>query len=82
MLKITELSNLVSKIFKADDNKVVDNGNNKANKMVVNLSKNNESEKLTYMPNIGATRKNIFLIPNAKKAFNYLQLAFIKAPIL
>ena len=31
--------------------------------------------------NIGATRELNFLIPNAKKAFNHLQLAFIKAAI-
>ena len=34
------------------------------------------------MPNIGAIGKHNFLTPNAKKAFNQLQLAFIKAPIL
>ena len=34
------------------------------------------------MPNIGATKKSIFLTPNATKAFNHLRLAFIKAPIL
>ena len=34
------------------------------------------------MPNIGATNKSNFLTPDAKKAFNYLWLAFIKAPIL
>ena len=34
------------------------------------------------MPNIGATEELNFLTPNAKKIFNYLQLAFIKTPIL
>ena len=34
-----------------------------------------------HMPNIGAIRKPNFLTPNAKKAFNHLQLAFIKASI-
>ena len=33
------------------------------------------------MPNIGAAREPNFLTPNAKEAFNYLKLAFIKAPI-
>ena len=33
------------------------------------------------MPNIGAIKKPNFLIPNTKKAFNHLWLAFIKAPI-
>ena len=35
-----------------------------------------------HMPNIGAIEKPIFLTPNAKKVFNYLKQAFIKAPIL
>ena len=34
------------------------------------------------MPNIGATKEPNFLTSNAKKAFNQLRLAFIKAPIL
>ena len=33
------------------------------------------------MPNIGAIEKSNFLISNAKKVFNYLQLVFIKALI-
>lgn len=33
------------------------------------------------MPNIQATKKLIFLTPNAKKDFNYLWLAFMKALI-
>ena len=35
-----------------------------------------------HIPNIGAMKELNFLTPNAKKTFNYLQLAFIKAPIL
>ena len=42
----------------------------------MNLSKN-----FIYMPNIKATREPIFLIPNAKKLFNYLKQAFIEALI-
>ena len=34
------------------------------------------------MRNIGATKKLIFIISNAKKAINYLKQAFIKALIL
>ena len=34
------------------------------------------------MPNIGAIENPNFLTPNAKKTFNHLQLAFIKARIL
>ena len=33
------------------------------------------------MLNIRAMKKLIFLISNAKKAFNYLKQTFIKAPI-
>ena len=35
-----------------------------------------------HVPNIGATGKPNFLTPNAKKVFNHLWRAFIKAPIL
>ena len=34
------------------------------------------------MPNIGATGELNFLTPDAKKTFNHLRLAFIKASIL
>ena len=34
-----------------------------------------------YIPNIRAIREPNFLTPNAKKAFNHLRLAFIKASI-
>ena len=82
MLKTTRSSNeLTPKKFRADDNKVVSDSRSRANKMVVNLSKNNKSRNLTYIPNIGAMREPNFLNPNAKKAFNYLRLAFIEAPI-
>ena len=37
---------------------------------------------MTCVPNIGAMREPNFLTLDAKKAFNYLQLAFIKALIL
>ena len=72
---------MAPKTFKADDNKVVGSSSNRANKTVVNLFKNNKFRNSTYIPNIGATRKPIFLNPNAKKVFNYLKQAFIKAPI-
>ena len=39
----------------------------------MNLSKNNESKNLTYMPNIEAIREPIFSTSNAKKTFNYLR---------
>ena len=64
------------KAFKANDNEVVKIGN-KAKKTVVNSSKN-----LMHIPNIRAMEKPIFLTPNAKKTFNYLRLAIIKAVIL
>ena len=61
--------------FKADNNKVV-KMDRKANKTVVNLSKN-----LILMPNIKAIEEIIFLTPNVRKVFNHLFLLFIKAPI-
>ena len=76
LLKTTRLSNLVLKVFKADDNEVVKIGN-KINKTVINLFKNNKSRNLTYIPNIGATKKSIFLTPNIKKIFNHLRQLFI-----
>ena len=57
------------KIFKAD-NKVVCGGNDRINKTIVNLFKNNKFKNLTYMPNIKTIKKPIFLIFNAKKSFN------------
>ena len=67
---------MASKIFKANNNEVFEVGG-RVNKTVINLSKN-----LTYILNIEAIKKLTFLILNAKKTFNYLQLVFIKALIL
>ena len=47
-----------------------------------NQFKNNKSKNLTHMPIIRAIAKPMFLIPNAKKPFNHLWLAFIKTSIL
>ena len=83
MLKTTKsFEELAPKAFKANNNKVVE-GDGKAEKTVVNSSKfkNEKSRKLMCMPNIKATKKPNFLISDAKKAFIYLWLAFIKAPI-
>ena len=79
MLKTTGSSEeLAPKTFRADDNEVINSGSSgKANETV-----RNSSRKSTHMPNIGATGEPNFLTPNAKKAFNHLRLAFIKAPIL
>ena len=79
-MKATGLSDLAQKAFKANNNKVV-GVDGRANRIVVNLSKNEKIKNSTYMPNIGVTRKPNFLTSNTKKTFNYLQLAFIKAPI-
>ena len=84
ILKTTKSSEeLALRAFKAGNNEVV-GGDNRIDKTVIDLSKskNEKSRKLTYMPNIGATREPNFLTPNAKKVFNYLRLAFIKALIL
>ena len=79
-IEATGSSNSAPKGFKADDDKVVRVGG-RANRTVVNLFKNEKSKKLMRVPNIGATGEPNFLTPNAKKAFNHLQLVFIKAPI-
>ena len=85
MLKTPGSSNeSASRVFKAGNNKIVRGDNGKANETVVDSSKskNNKSEKFIYMPNIKTTKKANFLIANAKKLFNHLWLAFIKALIL
>ena len=84
MLKTTGLSEeLALRAFRIGNHEVVEGGG-KADKTVVDLFKfkNEKSRKLTHMPNIGVTRESNFLTLNAKKTFNYLRLAFIKAPIL
>ena len=47
----------------------------------MNLFKNNKSRKLMHLLNIEDKEEPIFLILNAKKIFNYLKKAFIKAEI-
>ena len=84
MLKTTRLfQKLALRVFKADNNKIVEDDGGRADEMVVNSSKskNKKSRKLTYMPNIGATKKPNFLTSNTKKGFNHLRLAFIETLI-
>ena len=82
MLKTIRLSEKSApRTFRADNNEVVESDGGRADETIVNLSKNKKSRKSMRVPNIGATKKPNFLTPNAKKAFNYLQLVFIKAPI-
>ena len=81
MLKTIRLLNLALKVLKTNDNKVVDNNGCRANKMVMNLFKNNKSRNLICIPNIKAIKKPTFLTPNTKKILNHLRQAFIKAPI-
>ena len=83
MLKTTRLSKtLAPKAFKAGNNEVVRGDGDRANEIVMDLSKNKKSKKSTRMPNIGFTEEPNFLTSDAKKAFNHLRLAFIKTPIL
>ena len=78
MLKTTGSSEeLAPKTFRANNNKIVSSSSDRANETVRNSSK-----KSTRVPNIRAMGEPNFLTPDAKKAFNHLQLAFIKAPIL
>ena len=85
MLKTTGSSEkLATRTFRVSNNEIVENGGSRANETVVNSSKskNKKSKKSTHMPNIGTIKELNFLTPDAKKAFNSLRLAFIKAPIL
>ena len=66
-MKITRLLNLPLKAFKAGDNKVISGNNNRANKIVVNLFKNNKFRSLTHMPIIKAIKKSIFLTSMLKR---------------
>ena len=62
-----------------DENKVVNNDNDRVNKTVVNLFKNKKSKKSTNISNIGAIEELNSLTLNAKKRFNHLYITFIKA---
>ena len=73
-------------MFQAGNNEFVKVGS-KDNGTIKNLSKfkkseNNKFEILTYIPNIEATRKPIFLTLGNKKALNYLKQVFIEVSIL
>ena len=79
MLKTTGSSKkLAPKAFRADNDKIVGDGDDET---VMNLFKNEKSRKSMRMLNIGAIGELNFLTPKAKKAFNHLRLAFIKALI-
>ena len=85
MLKTTGSSEeSAPRAFRAGNDEVVGGGGGRADETVVDssTSKNEKSRKSTRVPNIGATGEPNFLTPDAKKAFNHLRLAFIKAPIL
>ena len=68
-------------MIKAYDNEVFEI-DDRANKTVINLLKNNKSKNLKHILNIKAIKKSIFLTFNAKKIFNNLKQAFIKVLIL
>ena len=85
MLKTSEsFEKLALRMFRVGNNEVVRGGGSRADEMVVDLSKfkNKKSRKSTHVSNVGATGEPNFLTPDAKKAFNHLRLAFIKASIL
>ena len=75
LFKIIKFLNLILKALRIHDNKVVEL-DGRTNKTIINLFKNS-----TYIANIRAKKKFVFLTPNAEKAFNYLWLTFIKAQI-
>ena len=79
MLKTTRSSKkLALKTFKADDIKIVDDSNGRANETIVNLFKNKKFRNLICIPNNGAIEEPNFLTPNTKKAFNYLRLYLLE----
>ena len=83
MLKTTGSSEeLALKVSRAGNNEVVRGGSGRADETVLDLSKNEKSRKSMRVPNIGAMEEPNFLTLNAKKVFNHLWLAFIKALIL
>lgn len=77
MLKIIISSKLlILKTFKTNDIKIIKSINiKKADKIVKNLfkSKKLKNKKFKNLMYIKIIRKSIFLNPNAKKTFNYLQ---------
>ena len=50
------------KIFRANDNKIINGGGSKIKKTVMNLCKNDKSRNLMHLPNIRAIREPSFLI--------------------
>ena len=83
MLKTTGSSEQSApRAFRAGNDEVVRGNGGKADETIMNSSKNKKSKKSTRVPNVGATEEPNFLTSNAKKAFNQLRLAFIKALIL
>ena len=85
MLKITESFGLALKAFTAEDEVVGDSGV-RADETIRNLfkskkSKNDKSKNLTCIPIFEAIGEPMFLISDAKEAFNHLRQVFIKASI-
>ena len=66
---------MAPKVFKANNKKVVSSDGNRANELVINLSKNNKFRNSMHMPDIKAIREPIFLISNIKKVFNYINIS-------
>lgn len=62
-----------TKALKTNHNKFVDLNNNKANKMVINLFKNNKFKNFTYISKIAVIKKLTFLTSNTNNTYNYLK---------
>ena len=80
MLKTTRSWNSAPRLG-ADNNEFV-GGGGKANDKNLSKSKKSKNVKSGVQTRLGATGESTFLTPNARKAFNQLRQAFIKAPIL
>ena len=84
MLMTTRSSGeLASKIFIAGNKEFVESGSSRTDERVKNSSKSKtlKNEKFEIQACIGAIRESTFLTFGAKKVFNRLRQAFVKAPI-
>lgn len=84
IIKTSKSFKLALKIFKANNNEVVEDSNScKTNKIVVNLpkSKKLKNVKFKIYINIEITKKLILVTPSTKETCNRLKHALVKALI-
>ncbi len=87
ILKTIKSSKLLApRSFNTDDNQVDSGGGGWVDKTAKNLlkskkSKNNKTEILMRLSNIGVIKQPLFLIFGTRKSFNKLKQLFTKTPI-